>query len=99
MRRTSSLTWCSSFYYTGQNNIRLGLVTPIRQQYIRIIQDYFHDDVSIDLYNAITCFIMGQLSYVEEAIHQANIPTAEYSVDYFINAMPFSLVKYLYTVK
>lgn len=84
------------FLYTGQNNIRLGLEAPIRKQYIRIIQDYYHDDVTIDIYNAISFFIKGQLSYVEEAVKMSTIPTAKESVDFFINAIPFCLVKYVY---
>lgn len=87
------------FYYTGQNNIRLGLEVPIRRQYIRIIQEYFHDDVSLDVFNAITFFIKGQLSYVEETIHKTQIPSAEDSVDFFINAIPYCLVKYLYPIE
>lgn len=86
------------FMYTGQNNIRIGLEAPIRKQYIRIIQEYFHDDVTVEIYNALSFFIKGQLSYVEEAIQLAQIPNAKQSVDFFINAMPFCLVKYLYPV-
>lgn len=84
------------FLYTGQNNIRLGLEAPIRKQYIRIIQDYFHEEVTLDLYNAITFFIKGQLAYVEEALRLPNIPSAQDSTAFFINAMPFCLLKFLY---
>ncbi len=86
------------FLYTGQNNIRLGLEGPIRKQYIRIIQEYFHDDVTLEIYNAITFFIKGQLAYVEEAIQHPQIPSAVESVNFFINAMPFCLIKYLYPI-
>lgn len=87
------------FCYTGQNNIRQGLEVPIRKQYIKIIQEYFYDDVTLDVYNAITFFIKGQLAYVEESIRKTEIPSAEASVEYFINAIPFCLVKYLYPVE
>lgn len=83
------------FQYTGQNNIRLSLVEPLREQYIKIICDYFHDNMTDSLYHAITFFIKGQLSYVEEALHMRNIPDAKSSVAYFENAIPACLEKYL----
>ena len=83
------------FLYTGQNNIRLSLEEPIRNQYIRIIQDYYHDEIDESLYNAVTFFIKGQLSYVEAVIKRPKIPDAVTSVAYFENAIPVGLIKYL----
>lgn len=83
------------FSYTGQNNIRISLVEPLKTQYLRIVRDVFHDEVSKSIEDAVTFFIRGQLSYVEEALKRRIIPDAETSVAYFENAIPAILEKYL----
>lgn len=83
------------FNYTGQNNIRISLVEPLKTQYLRIIREVYHDEVSKSIEDAVTFFICGQLSYVEEGLKRSVIPDAETSVAYFENAIPVILEKYL----
>ena len=83
------------FHCTGQNNIRISLVEPLKTQYLRIVRDIYHDEISKSIEDAVTFFICGQLSYVEEALKRSVIPDAETSVAYFENAIPRILEKYL----
>lgn len=83
------------FKYTGQNNARISVVTPLRELYFRLIEEVYHDEITPALYDSITFFLMGCLAYVEEALFRKNIPDPQTSVAYFENAIPVNLLKYL----
>ena len=83
------------FQYKGQNNIRLSLVDPLLEQYIRIIKEAYYTDPDQDIIDALTFFVRGQLSYLEQSLTAVNIPSAEMSVEYFENAIPGKLERFL----
>lgn len=84
------------FRYKGQNNIRVGLTTPLEHEYQRIISERFGIEISESLKKAVSFFVRGQLAYVEEALEWVDIPDAQTSVAYFENAIPAVLLPYLY---
>ncbi len=89
------LFFINVFQYTGQNNMRKSVVEPLRNLYLRLISEVYHDEITPDLYDSITFFISGTLAYVEDALTMAEIPLPEKSVAYFENALPANLLKYI----
>ena len=87
--------WENVFRYTGQNNVRLSLVKPLSEHYLRIIHDYCGAEITQPIKDAVKFYVQGQLSYVEEALTRTNIPGTKASVDYFVNAIPVLLYPYL----
>jgi len=88
--------FANMFRYTGQNNIRLGLVEPMRRQYLLLLEEYCHIKPTKEILDAITFFINGQLTFVEYALRLPEIPTAEVSLAFFENAIPAVLAPYLH---
>lgn len=82
------------FKYTGQNNARLSVVTPLRALYFRLIEEVYHDEITPALYDSITFFVTGCLAYVEEALSRKTIPDPQTTVAYYENVIPANLKKY-----
>ncbi len=83
------------FKYTGQNNIRMYLVKPLSEHYIRIIRDYCGAVITKHVENAVIIYIQGQLAFVEEGLQRTIIPDASASVSFFEDGIPAILAPYL----
>nr|WP_320026044.1 hypothetical protein [uncultured Acetobacterium sp.] len=83
------------FKYTGQNNIRISVVTPLKELYLRLIEEVYHDEITPAIDESLAFFLMGCLAHVEDAFLKNDIPDPQTTVTYFENAIPKNLSKYL----
>ena len=81
--------------YKGQNNIADFNIIHMREMFIQIIEDSFEDEVSTDLFNVITFYIVGMTHYVSDVIAVNSGMTPEEIVTLFEKCIPESLQKYL----
>ena len=81
--------------YQGQNCLQESILNPMRDMYIRIIQDTYHDKITEELYSAITLFIYGMIGYIRQLIITNQIIPPEDAVSIFEAGLPGILKKYL----
>lgn len=81
--------------YKGQNNIADFNIIHMREMFIQIIEESFKDEVSSDLFNVITFYIVGMTHYVSDVIAVNTNMTPEEIVTLFEKCVPESLQKYL----
>ena len=67
----------------------------MREMFIQIIEDSFEDEVSTDLFNVITFYIVGMTHYVSDVIAVNSGMAPEEIVTLFEKCIPESLQKYL----
>ena len=81
--------------YQGQNCLQESILEPMRDMYIRIIRDTYHDKVTEDLYYSITLFLYGMIGYIRQLIVTNQIISPEDAVSIFEAGLPGDLKKYL----
>ncbi len=81
--------------YQGQNCLHDSLLSPMRDMYIHIIQDIYHDPITEELYKSLTIFLYGIIGYIRQLILTRQIiPPEDASAD-FEEGLPGNLRKYL----
>ncbi|MEO1816044.1 MAG: hypothetical protein ABGU93_10725 [Acetobacterium sp.] len=78
-----------------QNNVRISVVPPLKELYLRLIEEVYHDEITPDIDESLTFFLMGCLAHIEDAFLKNDIPDPQTTVAYFENAIPKHLSKYL----
>lgn len=81
--------------YKGQNNIADFNIIHMRKIFIQIIEDSFNDEVTEELYDIITFYIVGMTHYVTDVISDNSGMKAEQIVVLLEKCVPLSLQKYL----
>lgn len=81
--------------YQGQNCLCESILSPLRNMYIHIIQDIYHDVITEDLYLSLTIFLHGIIGYVRELILTNQIVLPEDATAAFEEGLPGNLKKYL----
>lgn len=90
----------SDFYtnvirYTGQNNFKDSIFTPLQAYLHRLITEVFGDTLTQDLSDSVDFFIFGCLGYMEHYFLKGEIVPAEITMPRFEANIPESLRKYL----
>ena len=100
---TARVVWeyCDFFVnaaeYYGQNDLRISLIEPLRNLYLRLLRDIYHEKITDEIYDSITFFLYGSIGFVDHTLRSGNIPRPEVSVAFFENCLPSGLKKYVQT--
>ena len=98
---TAEVVWeyCDYFAnvvkYHGQNSINESIMDPLRELYLKLIRDVYHDEITDDIYNSVTFFLFGCIGYADHALRSGKIPTPQATVAFFENCLPSNLKAYL----
>ena len=81
--------------YKGQNNIADFNIIHMRETFEQIIRESFHDEITDNISNIITFYIVGMTHYVTEIIAGSSRIPPEEIVELFEQCVPVPLQKYL----
>lgn len=84
----------SILQYSGQNNFRLSVFTPMLERYLHLIEHIYGDTITEELRESVKFFLGGMIAYAEQALTD-QCPPPEQSVALFESCIPPILKKYL----
>lgn len=101
LKYTAEVIWNNLIFfknvmkYSGQNNFRVSVLSPLRDIYLHLIHDVYHDEITQTIHDSMTFFLYGCIGYVDDAFRNNIMPTPEESVVFFEECLPVHLKKYL----
>ena len=82
--------------YSGQNNLVHSVYEPLIKRYLYLIKEYYGDEITDTIRDAVTFYVGGMISYAEHGLAEREPPTPEKGVAIFEVCIPRVLEKYLY---
>lgn len=101
LRHSAEVIWKDRFLiqnlirYSGQNNFRQSVYTPLVDRYLHIIQHNYGDQITPDIQEAVHFFVGGMIAYVEHDLNKRAETPPEQAVALFTACIPRTLEKYL----